>query len=267
VSEKKPRLIQSVQRALDIINCFDSLHTQLSLTEISEKLNLNISTVYGLIHTLSAYSYIDKNQDNGKYKLGLEFLLKANLVSQSLDLKEIGHTYLTDLTKKYHGTSHLYVYQHEQIFCVDKVESPNNYFIISSRAGHKLPMHASASGKVFLAHMSEAELQNFLNHNKLTSLTDKTITDKKKLLSNLQQIREQGYGIEDEEIETGAYSMAAPIKDAAHRIVGTISIVGSLARIKEQEDDIRTDLLAAAASISAQFGYQLQSASKKEPRS
>lgn len=258
MSQKNPRMIQSVQRALDIINCFDSLHVQLSLTEISQKLNLNISTVYGLIHTLSAYSYIDKNPDNGKYRLGLEFLLKANLVSQSLDLKEIGHPYLTDLTKKYHETSHLYVYQHEQIFCVDKVESPNNYFIVSARAGHKLPIHASASGKVFLAYLSEAELQNFLNNNKLTSLTDKTITDKKKLLSNLQQIREQGFGIEDEEIETGAYSIAAPIRDAAHRIVGTISVVGSLVRIKEQEANIRADLLEAAASISSQFGYRLQ---------
>lgn len=259
MSQKNPRMIQSVQRALDIINCFDSLHVQLSLTEISQKLNLNISTVHGLINTLIAYSYIDKNPDNGKYRLGLEFLLKANLVSQSLDLKEIGHPYLTDLTKKYHETSHLYIYQHEQIFCVDKVESPNNYFIISSRAGHKLPLHASASGKVFLAYMSEAELQNFLSNNKLTALTEHTITDKKKLLSNLQQIREEGYGIESEEIETGAYSIAAPIRDASHRIVGTISVVGSITRIKGQESEIRADLLEAAAAISGQFGYRVHS--------
>ncbi|AWB45585.1 IclR family transcriptional regulator [Paenibacillus sp. CAA11] len=266
MSEKKPRLIQSVQRALDIINCFDSLHVQLSLTEISEKLNLNISTVYGLIHTLCAYSYMDKNPENGKYRLGLEFLIKANLVSQSLDLKEIGHAHLTELTKKYHETSHLYVYQHEQIFCVDKVESPNNYFIVSSRAGHKLPMHASASGKVFLAHMSEAELQQFLSSYRLTSLTDKTLTNEENLLRNLRQIREQGYGIEDEEIETGAYSIAAPVKDAGNRIVGTISVVGSLARIKEQEEHILTDLLSAAASISNQFGYQPTPTYEKEAR-
>ncbi|GIQ62000.1 hypothetical protein PACILC2_05680 [Paenibacillus cisolokensis] len=124
-------------------------------------------------------------------------------------------------------------------------------------------MHASASGKVFLAYMSEAELQNFLNNNKLAALTDKTITDKKKLLANLQQIRERGYGIEDEEIEPGAYSLAAPVKDASHRIVGTISVVGSLARIREQEDNILADLLAAAEAISHQFGYRFQSAPQK----
>ncbi|WP_438348072.1 IclR family transcriptional regulator [Paenibacillus sp. FA6] len=258
MNEKKPRLIQSVKRALDIVSCFDSLNVQLSLTEISERLNLNMSTVYGLINTLCAYSYIDKNPNNGKYRLGLEFLLKANLVSNSLDLKEIGHPYLTELTKKYHETSHLYVYQHEQVFCIDKVESPNNYFIISSRAGSKLPMHASASGKIFLAHMSDAELQNYLHNYKLMKLTEKTMTDKETLMNSLQQIRDQGYGIEDEEIEVGAYSIAAPVKDAAGQTVGTISVIGSLARIKENEDLIRADLLAAAHSISNQFGYQLK---------
>lgn len=255
LNEKNPRLIQSVKRALDIINCFDSLNVQLSLSEISEKLHLNISTVYGIINTLCAYSYIDKNPNNGKYKLGLEFLLKANLVSESLDLKEIGYPYLTELTKKYHETTHLYVYQNKQIFCVGKVESPSNYFIISSRAGSKLPMHASASGKVFLANMSSEELEEFLDKYKFTKLTDNTITNKKQLMKCLQEIRNQGYSIENEEIEEGAYSIAAPIKNSTGQVVGTISIVGSLTRMKEHEENIRTDLLKAACSISSQFGY------------
>jgi len=256
LTDKHPRLIQSVKRALDIINCFDSMHVQLSLTEISEKLNLNISTVYGIINTLCAYSYIVKNPNNGKYKLGLEFLLKANLVSQSLDLKEIGHPYLVELTKKYNETSHLYVYQQEQLYCVDKVESPNNYFIISSRAGNKLPMHASASGKVFLAYMSEQELEHYLQKGSLPKLTAKTITDRETLLKSLEQIREQGYSIENEEIEEGAYSIAAPVRDADGQIVGTISVVGSLNRIRDNEAQIRDDLLEAARSISSQYGYQ-----------
>ncbi|MEC0237829.1 IclR family transcriptional regulator [Paenibacillus kribbensis] len=255
MTEKSPRLIQSIKRAVDIINCFDSIHVHLSLSEISEKLNLNISTVYGIINTLCAYSYIDKNPSNGKYKLGLEFLQKANLVSESLDLKEIGHPYLTQLTKTYHETSHLYVYQNQQIFCVDKVESPDSYFIISSRAGSKLPMHASASGKVFLANMMESEFKDVLQKYKFTKLTDHTITDKKVLLQNLQLIREQGFGVEDQEIEIGAYSIAVPVKDAKSEIVGTISMIGSLTRMKENEDRILTDLMEAAKSISAQFGY------------
>ncbi|MNJ48186.1 Pca regulon regulatory protein [compost metagenome] len=126
-------------------------------------------------------------------------------------------------------------------------------------------MHASASGKVFLAHMPELELQSFLQNYKLTKLTENTITDKKKLLNNLQQIREQGYSVEDEEIEAGAYSIAAPVKDAAGQTIGTISIVGSLSRIKENEEQVLAELLAAAGEISRQFGYPVKPA-KSEVR-
>jgi len=258
LNNKNPRMIQSVQRALDIINCFDSLHTQLSLTEISEKLKLNISTVHGLINTLSAYSYIVKNPNNGKYRLGLEFILKANLVTQSLDLKEIGHSHLMKLTTTHNETSHLYVYQQEQIFCVDKVESPNNYFIISSRAGSKLPMHASASGKVFLAHMSASELNYFLQDYTFQPLTEKTITSVEELTAHIQLIVRNGYGVENEEIEENAYSLAAPIMDAQGKVVATISLIGSINRMKEKENDILEDLLEAAHEISSQLGYKLK---------
>jgi len=251
---KQPRVIQSVQRALDIINCFDSIHTQLSLTEISEKLELHMSTVHGLINTLCANSYIVKT-GAGKYKLGLEFILKANLVTQSLDLKEIGHPYLKQLTTKYNETSHLYIYQQEQIYCVDKVESPNNYFIISSRAGSKLPMHASASGKVFLSYMAEQQRAAFLANNELLPLTSATMTTIEQLTKHFELIIERGYGIECEEIEDNAYSLAAPIFDAQGHIAATISIIGTIQRIREKEHDILADLLSSAEQISKQLGY------------
>ncbi|WP_258171258.1 IclR family transcriptional regulator [Paenibacillus sp. R14(2021)] len=252
---KGPRLIQSVKRAVDIMNCFDSSHIELSLSEISEKLNLNVSTVHGIINTLYNYSYIDKNSNNGKYKLGLEFVLKAALVSDNLDLKEIGHPYLTALTQKHQETSHLYIMQNQQLFCIDDVETEGSYFILSSKAGGKLPLHASASGKVFLAHMDEPQLTKFLQNHKFTKLTEKTITNKKHLLDHLQATRERGYGIEDEEIERGAYSIAAPIKEAKERVIGTISIIGSIDSMKANEEGIRLSLLEAASQISSRFGY------------
>lgn len=255
-NRKSPRLIQSVQRAMDIINCFDPLHAQLSLSDISKKLNLHISTVHGIINTLYAYSYIDKNPENGKYRLGLEFLVKANLVSSSLDLKEIGYPYLIDLTKKHHETSHLYVFQNYQLFCVAKMESPGNYSIISSKAGGKLPLHASASGKMFLAHMVTSDLEHILDEYNLERFTEHTIVNPSQLIDCLQDIRKRGFSTEDEEIEHGAFSIAAPIHDAAHAIVGTISIVGSKARILENKEMIIQDLVEAARAISIRFGYR-----------
>ncbi|MHB8061304.1 MAG: IclR family transcriptional regulator [Ruminiclostridium sp.] len=252
---KKQRLIQSVERAAKIIDCFDSLNIQLSLSEISQRINLNISTVHGIINTLVACSYIDKNTDNGKYKLGIKFLLKGIVVSESLDLKEVGHPYLIELTKKYNQTSHLYIYLNKEIYCVDKVESPNSYLIMSSKAGGSLPMHAAASGKVILANLPSEELNNYLINYDFVKITNKTIVDKQKFMEDLKKTRDQGFGIEDEEIEIGACSISAPIRDSKNHVFGTISIVGPIARIKENEQQIYNDLLKAAYSISNAFGY------------
>lgn len=255
MNEKKVRLIQSVERAAKIIDCFDSLNVQLSLSEISEKTQLNISTVHGIINTLVAYSYIDKNTENSKYKLGIKFLLKASIVAENLDLKEIGHQHLIALTKKYNETSHLYIYHNEQIFCVDKVESPNSYLIMSSKAGGSLPMHAAASGKVILANLPPEELENYLSKYNFIKITTKTIIDKQEFMQDLKKTREQGFGIEDEEIELGAYSIAALIRDSKKHVFGTVSIVGPIARIKENKEQICNDLLTTASSISKAFGY------------
>lgn len=255
MSEKNPRLIQSVERAAKIFDCFDSLNSQLSLSEISQKTQLNISTVHGIINTLVNYSYIDKNTDHNKYKLGIKFLLKGIVVSEGLDLREIGHPYLIELTKKYNQTSHLYIYRNKEIYCIDRVESPTSYLIMSSKAGSSLPMHASASGKAVLANLPLQELNNYLDGYDFKKITEKTIVDKQEFMAELEIIKNRGFGTENEEIEIGAYSIAAPIKDSKNYVLGTISIVGPVARIKENERQIYDDLLKSAYSISNAFGY------------
>ncbi|MBN7774002.1 IclR family transcriptional regulator [Clostridium aminobutyricum] len=253
MSEKN--LIQSVERAARIFDCFDSLNLELSLSQISEKLNLNISTVHGIINTLVAHSYIDKDLDNGKYKLGIKFLLKGNIVSESLDFKKIGHPYLIDLTKKYNETTHLYSYRNGEIYCIDKIESPHTYLIMSSKAGGSLPMHAAASGKAILANLSSDQLDRYLNGYKFIPYTNKTIINRQQLIEDLRKTKNQGFGIEDEEIELGAYSISVAIMDVKNRVLGTISIVGPTIRMKEKEQEIFVDLLAAGNSISNSFGY------------
>ena len=75
--EKEVRVIQSVQRAIDIINCFDEHELKLTLPQISAKLELNINTVRGLVNTLVANGYLEHVADGNCYMLGLAFLPKA----------------------------------------------------------------------------------------------------------------------------------------------------------------------------------------------
>lgn len=256
MADKSTRLIQSVQRALNIIECFDSRDKQLSLSEISERVDLNISTTHGLLQTLLANSYINKAPETGKYKLGLKFLEKGILVSEGLDLREAGRPYLKRITDKYQETSHLCIYQDGEIYCIDKMESPQAYLIMSSKVGRKLPIHATASGKVILANLSEKELLIANAHNDLIKLTNNTLTEIQEIKGVLGTIIDQGYAIENEETEMGAYSIAAPIRNYKGQVFGSISISGPIVRIKDHQEEIITDLKIMAASISRELGYK-----------
>ncbi len=256
MKEKGSHLIQSIERAMKIVDCFDEIHTERSLKEISEQVGLNVSTVHGILNTLLAYGYIDKNSETSHYRLGLKFLIKANLVSDSLNLKDIGHPYTKALTDKYQETSNLCLYTNGEIYCIDTVWSPLSYLIVSSRVGYGLPIHSTASGKLLLANLPEDELMHLLEHHALAKLSANTITDRSQLLAALKQIRAQDYSTENEEVEPGVYSIASPIRDHRARVFGTISISGPVYRVREREQAIREDLAAAALAISRAFGYQ-----------
>jgi DNA-binding IclR family transcriptional regulator len=185
----------------------------------------------------------------------LKFLSKSILVSENLDLKEIGHPYLKTITEKYQETSNLCLYQHEEIYCIDQVESPRGYLVVSSKIGYGLPMHATASGKLVLANLPADELKKFLSKYNPEKLTDKTITDIQKVTASFEMIRNQGFAIEEEEVQLGAYSIAAPIKNHNSRVLGTISISGPVSRIKGCEKQIREDLIESANAISNDLGY------------
>lgn len=256
LTEKNIRMIQSVQRALEIIECFDTRNKELQLSEISEKLGLNISTVHGILQTLVAYSYIEKSPDNGKYRLGLKLLEKGVMVSEGLNLRDIGRPHLNSLTDKYQETSHLCLMQQNALYCIDKVESPYAYLIMSSKIGRTLPLHATASGKAILAFLPEEDLNRFINQMQLIKLTKNTISDLVELREALDRIRSDGYSIEEEETELGSYSIAAPIRNHRGRVIASISLSGPSVRIKENQESIIKDLIERADSISMELGYK-----------
>lgn len=251
----KPRVIQSVQRALDIIDCFDQLNRELSLNEISQKLNLNKSTVHGIINTLSINGYIDQNNNNGKYLLGKKLMFKGQMVSDSITvrMREIGEYYLKEISEKYKVTSHIFSFKDQKLSFLDMVKPNNAYYIVSSVIGNPMPLHATASGKIVLAHMGEEELENYLKTEPLTKFTEKTLVEKDALKEELIKIYNNGYCMEDEEVEWGVLSMAAPIYDHQKIFIGTISLTGPVGKIKGMTEQMAIDIKNFSKNITKEL--------------
>lgn len=253
--DSKTRVIQSVQRALDIIECFDELNRELSLNEISEKLGLNKSTVHGIIKTLCINEYLDQNINNGKYLLSPKLLGKYQLVADSLTirLKEIGSKYLKELSIKYKASSRLFSCKNNNLIFLEMIKPRDSYYTVSSVTGYPIPLNATASGKIVLAHMEKEELEYYLNRESFVKYTDKTLVEKEDLLMEAKKVYENGYSIENEEIEYGIYSVACPIYDHTKKLIGTMSLTGYVGILKDQTDEIIADMTDYSKKITKEL--------------
>ncbi len=247
----RSKIIQSVQRALDIIDCFDRQNSELSLNELSNRLELNKSTVHGLLNTLVVNDYISQNGHNGKYYLGRRLISKGLLASDSLqqDLKEIGVKHLRILSEKYKVTSHLFLYRNGSLIFLDMAVPTSAYYVVSSVIGRNMPLHATASGKIVLSYMEPSEFEFWVQNNELQSFTEKTTSNSSKLKQQLKTILNNTYSIEDEEVEMGLYSIALPICNPRGQLFATLSITGSAPKVRTDFDNIIADLKAVKGMI------------------
>lgn len=252
---QKPKVIQSVQRAIDILECFNYEKKELSLGEISETLGLNPSTVHGILLTLQVNSYIEKISEKSKYKLGAKLIEKGAMVLGGLDIRDVVSPYLELLTEKFQETSYLCIYQQGGLYVIDKLESTLSTFSVTSKVGLKIPLHSTASGKLVLAYLDEKELDEVLKKIKLKKYTENTLIDVDTLKQDLKKIKAQGYSLENEEIERGLNTISAPVLNHMGDIIGTIGVLGPTMRMKDKQDMIIKDLVPYSKKVSKNVGY------------
>lgn len=249
-------VIQSVDRALQILDLFDEYERELKITEISERLNLHKSTVHSLLKTLRLHRYIEQNPENGKYRLGLKLFERGNYVVHAIDLGTLTKPYLYSLAKQTMQTVHLVTLDEKEGVYIDKVEGGLTSSSVYSRIGRRVPIHCSAVGKALVAHKSPSELNLILTNYKFSRQTDFTITNKEVFLKELVDVRKQGYSVDDQKNELGVYCIAVPIHNYTNEVVAAISISSPIMRFTVKEREKQIELLKEnAKSLSTELGY------------
>lgn len=250
---RKPvRVIQSLQRAFDIINCFDGgKSSRLTLSEISAMLKLNINTTRGLVNTLIVNGYLEHNEEQNYYTLGLVYLSKADLVNstQMESMRAFARPYLDEIAQKYEASARLQLVSNNNIFTVETVNPDNAHYIIFTKMYQAFPLYATASGKLFLHYLPQEQRKAVIERLELTSFTPKTIVDKKVLWQELKNIAKLGYSLEDEEIGRGVCGIAVPILIFKGNLFGTISITAFSSIINNVTEEAVSDMYKVAAVI------------------
>jgi DNA-binding IclR family transcriptional regulator len=248
--------IQSLARAIQIIEFIARNHNSASLTQISQNVGLSKSTVHGLISTLEDFNYVYQDQVTGFYQLGLKLFEMGQVVYSSMDLRAVAYPFLVELSQKYQETVHLALLSGAEVVYIEKVDSSRSVRIISEIGGRN-PTYCTGVGKVLLAGLPADEVEKIVKTTGMKKYTQNTIDNLDQLKACLAEISQQGYAYDLEEIEMGLRCVAAPIKNHLGTIIAGISLSGPTNRIS---DDLLVtlsrDVVDAARRISAKLGYK-----------
>jgi DNA-binding IclR family transcriptional regulator len=249
------KAIASVQRALDILNLYNSDHKELGNSEIAKLVGIPIGTASGLIYTLKLNKYLDQNPVNRKYHLGLKLAERASLLLEQLDIRELSTPYLDELRNWCGESVNLAIRDGNAVVYIERMFG-NHSLGIRSELGKRAPLHSTALGKAIFANLPGEEREELLSQYILRPITQFTITDKNELKNELNKIRANGFALDEQENEVGGRCIGAPIFDHSGYPIGAISISIPVHRFPlEQTDGYGLRLKAAAAEISKRMGY------------
>jgi DNA-binding IclR family transcriptional regulator len=245
--------VRVIERAMQVLSCFDGERPEMTLTEIARAVHLSPATALRILTTLQGGGYVDRPANSDRYRLGLRVVEMGFGAVRRLDIRRLAKQRMIMLERQFQETCDLSVFNRGEMLCVEVVLSRRTLSIAGS-PGYRSPMHATASGKVFLADLTPEELAPLLS-SPLQRYTEKTITDPDALQEHLAEVRARGYATDDEELSAGVRAVAAPVRGRDRRVAGVIGMPGPLERMGEERvREIADALVAAANEVSASMG-------------
>ena len=218
--------LSSLDKSLNIIDLLGKNPRGLSLSKISEILQVPISTVHHILSTFLSHGYISQDSETKKYSLGFRFVSMSKTILDNLDVRKIAHDHLTRLHEKCRESVFLAVLRDGKIAYIDRI----NYLSglsLATNVGYTTDPHATAGGKVLLCELTHQEIERIYGNRSLQRYGKNTITALHELFKELGNVRARGYAIDDEEYYEGVRCVGAPIR-AGGKIVAALSITGSV---------------------------------------
>lgn len=250
--------VQSLSRALDIIELLHLEPAGLGVTGISSRLGLTKSTVHRILSFLAARGFIERAPDGQAYRLGLRFVELASGRLNQLELKTEAAPHLRRLVERIGQPAHLAILSGTDVVYIDKVESLRSIRMYS-QIGKRIPAYCSALGKSLLSDLGGAELEALAAAVHYTPLARGTRLGPASFVEAVKLAREKGWSVDDEENEDGIRCIGAPVRDYTGRVIAAISVSGDRRVIAPERDGETAALvMEAAAAISARMGYAVK---------
>ncbi|MDI3406408.1 IclR family transcriptional regulator [Streptomyces cavernicola] len=245
--------MQSVDRAVSILQVLAAQGPS-GVTDIAEALEIHKSTVFRLLATLESRGLVEQASERGRYRIGGTVVELAGGATKGSDLSLLSRPICQELAAEVGETVNVAVHDGEAVVSVDQVIG-NAAITSIDWVGKRTPVHATSAGKVFLAHLSQDQLAEFLTR-PLEQFTPHTVTDPALLKEQLQTVRELGYSATSEEHEIGLAALSAPIRSLGGQVIAAVTLSGPTFRINDRTiPGLAERLVAAGDKISWRKGY------------
>jgi IclR family pca regulon transcriptional regulator len=258
-SLREPRYSQSLERGLAILSCFTPKRPVLGIADIADELGMSRSTTHRYVITLLALGYLEQGASR-KYRLGLRVTDLGMSALNSTGLREHAAPYLEELRQRTSYTVSLGVLDGPEVLYVDQARSFRRGQGASgdARTGSRLPVYCTAIGKLLLANLPDDDQKELIAQVKLAKHAPNTITSKKALREELDEVRVANFAVDDEELSKNLYSIAAPVRNESRQVVAAVDICApsSLISLSELVDALGPHLVSTADRVSARLGYR-----------
>ncbi|QRV17640.1 IclR family transcriptional regulator [Haloterrigena salifodinae] len=250
----KPR--QPVQAAATTFRIIETLHelNGAGVSELADELEMPKSTVHDHLQTLNEAEYLVKR--DGGYHVGARFLELGGFARSQMKLYQIATPEIEKLAEETGEHANLMIEEHGKGIFLNKAKG-RDAVNLDTHIGKRVHLHTTALGKAILSKRSEAFVDEIIDRHGLPRVTEKTLTDADELKSQLAEIRERGYAIDDEERVAGMRCVAAPICDSDETPLGAISVSGPTNRFNDEtfRTEIPKTVLSTANVIEVNMTY------------
>jgi IclR family KDG regulon transcriptional repressor len=241
-------------KGIDILEIFLQRDGEFSLAELAELSGFNKATAYRLVSTLVKRGFITQHNRNGKYSLGLKILDFTYAIRKNIKFIELAYLYLSKFSRVHNVSAYISVLNVDSSLVVEEV-AVVELMRINSPIGKRMPLYATACGRVLLSSLSREERESYYGRNMLLPFTSKTLTDIPRLEKEIIKVQKDGFAYTEEDYKIGLMAIAAPIYNGRGAIIAAAGIVAPISQFdSNMRYELAADLKSCAGEISQVLG-------------
>ncbi|MDR2493154.1 MAG: IclR family transcriptional regulator [Coriobacteriales bacterium] len=253
-SDRVDKGVQSLDRALDILEALSVERDGLGVTMLAKQIGLTKSTTHRMLATLLRRGYVAKSE-TGAYRLGLKLIETVSCYINSLELLTEARPFVAQITTELGLTAHLGVLEGDQVVYIERMDVFSGIKLYS-QIGLRMHAYCSSLGKCLLSAFSSAELSRVMADCSFTKFTPHTIGSLEELNAELKEVRANGWAMDNLEYRLNNRCIGAPIFDYRGEIIAAISASGPPSVLTEDRiDEVATSVIEKARALSSSLGY------------